>query len=276
MPPGRHAAPQGWYPDPVDHSRERYWDGWSWSRNTRESQHSEGYQQPQQQQLSGWQQRPDQRQGSYQQYGSYQDRPYQQTSYQPHPHAGYQHAAGQPGTVPLTADGVPIAGWGWRFLAGLLDLMIVSIVADIFSIPVFVRMIPAIRRYFEATVAAAQQGTVAPSLPTDLFSGADRTLITVISLAVGVLYFALFWRFKAATPAQMLCGLKIVPADHGTNTEPLPWPTAVVRALTWWVPISVSSVLLIFAVVNVLFPLGNAKRQAIHDLAARTQIVKIR
>jgi uncharacterized RDD family membrane protein YckC len=101
-------------------------------------------------------------------------------------------------------------------------------------------------------------------------------VITLISLVVGMLYFSLFWRFKAATPAQLLCGLRVVPADHGHNTELLPWPMVVVRALTWWVPIAVSSVLLIFTVVNVLFPLGNVKRQAIHDLAAKTQIVRIR
>ena len=35
VPPGRHAAPGGWYPDPVDPAQERYWDGWQWSRNTR-------------------------------------------------------------------------------------------------------------------------------------------------------------------------------------------------------------------------------------------------
>src|SRR4028118_1050230 len=38
VPPGRHAAPGGWYADPVDPARERYWDGWQWSRNTRPSE----------------------------------------------------------------------------------------------------------------------------------------------------------------------------------------------------------------------------------------------
>ncbi|WP_198672010.1 DUF2510 domain-containing protein, partial [Desertihabitans aurantiacus] len=37
-PPGRHAAPGGWYPDPVDQRRERWWDGWQWSRDVRERQ----------------------------------------------------------------------------------------------------------------------------------------------------------------------------------------------------------------------------------------------
>jgi len=163
-------------------------------------------------------------------------------------------------------------------LAGVLDLIIVTIVADIASIPIFVKMLPVIRQYFNAIFAAAQSGGQPPPAlnPTSLLSSNDQIVITVISLAVGLLYFSLFWRFKAATPAQLLCGLRVVPTDRGHNTELLPWQTVIVRALTWWVPIAVSGVLLIFAAVNVLFPLGNVKRQAIHDLAARTQIVKIK
>ena len=280
VPPGRHAAPQGWYPDPVDHSQERYWDGWSWSRNTRQSEQpgphpQQGQQFPHQQ--GGYQQPPQghtpHQQGPYQQ-GPYQQGPYQQGPYQPGPQ---QQALRRPGAVPLTADGVPIAGWGWRFLSGLLDLIIVTIVADIFSIPIFIKMIPAFKQYFNQTMAAAERGTIAPTLnPGALISGTDQIVITVISLAVGLLYFSLFWRFKAATPAQLICGLRIVPVDRGHNVEPLPWASAVIRAVVWWVPVSVSNVLLIFAIVNVLFPLGNAKRQAIHDLAGSTQIVKLR
>ncbi|RYZ27722.1 MAG: DUF2510 domain-containing protein, partial [Propionibacteriaceae bacterium] len=44
-PPGRHAAPGGWYPDPLDLARERYWDGWQWSRNTRDSEVPPAYRQ---------------------------------------------------------------------------------------------------------------------------------------------------------------------------------------------------------------------------------------
>lgn len=277
VPPGRHAAPQGWYPDPVDHNRERYWDGWSWSRNTRESTQPRSHQsdlypdgtfRPGHDQQGGYQQPREQfRPGPHQH--PYQQHPYQQ----PYPQAGRP-----PAPPALTADGVPIAGWGWRFLAGILDLIIVTIVADIASIPILIKMLPAIRQYFNAILEAAQRGAQTPPAlsPTDLLSSNDQILVTVISLAVGLLYFSLFWRFKAATPAQLACGLRIVPADHGHNSELLPWQTVVVRALTWWVPIAVSNVLLLFTVVNVLFPLGNVKRQAIHDLAARTQIVKIR
>lgn len=301
VPPGRHAAPQGWYPDPVDHNRERYWDGWSWSRNTRESTHPSGHQSPLyphgslpadhdhqtgrdrpqgRDQQSGYQQGGYQQQPGQQQPGQqFRPDPYQQLPHQQHPYQQpYPHAGGPPAPPALTADGVPIAGWGWRFLAGILDLIVVTIVADIASIPILVKMLPVIRQYFNAIFKAAQTGSQPPPAlnPTALLSSNDQILVTVISLVVGLLYFSLFWRLKAATPAQLLFGLRIVPADHGHNTELLPWQTVIVRALTWWVPIAVSNVLLIFTIVNVLFPLGNVKRQAIHDLAARTQIVKIR
>jgi uncharacterized RDD family membrane protein YckC len=49
-----------------------------------------------------------------------------------------------------------------------------------------------------------------------------------------------------------------------------------VRAVVWSVPITVGGYLLLFAILNVLFPLWNPKRQAVHDLAARTQLVKIK
>jgi uncharacterized RDD family membrane protein YckC len=273
VPPGRHAAPQGWYPDPVDQRRERYWDGWSWSRNTRES--TQPYfpqdqfpQFPPHQPQHGHGGRP---QGA--------DRPggVQQPPYRPYPPGREPQTSHQPAPA-VTADGVPIAGWGWRLLAGVLDLIVVFVVADIVSIPILIRMLEPLREYFDAVVQAAQRGTGTPPTlsPTDLLSSGDQILVTVITLVVGLGYFSLFWRFKAATLAQLLCGLKIVPVDDGHNDQLLSWQVVVVRALTWWVPIAVSNVLLIFAAINVLFPLSNVKRQAIHDLAARTQVVKIK
>ncbi|MBO0812272.1 MAG: RDD family protein [Microlunatus sp.] len=292
VPPGRHAAPQGWYPDPVDQRRERYWDGWSWSRNTREAQQFGAL--PPGQLLPGPFDQGPYQQGPYQQgphqQGPYQQGPHQQGSYQqdpdqgqhgypygPYPQAPYQQSPGRSGVVPLTADGVPTAGWGWRFLAGVLDLIIVTVVADIFSIPFLLTMIPVVQRYFREVIRARQSGGVLPTLnPTDLISGTDQSLITVVSIVVGLLYFSLLWRYRGATVGQLACGLRVVPVDQGHNTERLPWASALVRAVIWWVPIAVSSVLLIFTVINVLFPLGSPKRQAIHDLVAKTQIVKIR
>jgi uncharacterized RDD family membrane protein YckC len=178
---------------------------------------------------------------------------------------------------PRTADGVPLAGWGWRFLGGILDLIITSIVASLCALPIYLKLLPAITAYVDQVVAASQRGGTPPVLTMgDLLSRTDQTLLSAISVAVGLLYFGLFWRFKGATPAQLLCGLRAVPVDQGRHTGGLPWARSFVRAVVWSVPITVGGYLLLFAILNVLFPLWNPKRQAVHDLAARTQLVKIK
>ena len=55
----------------------------------------------------------------------------------------------------------------------------------------------------------------------------------------------------------------------------LDWSRSIVRSLLWTVP-GFSALLAIFQLLDVLFPLWQQKRQTLHDLAAGTQVVKIR
>ncbi|HEY9290114.1 MAG TPA: RDD family protein [Microlunatus sp.] len=292
VPPGRHAAPQGWYPDPVDGSQERYWDGWSWSRNTRPSEsagpagpvpagtfggHPAG---PQTGYGPGGYGRPGQGTGHGTggfQHGGYQQGGYGRPGYgqQPHPPVGTQPRTP---AAAVTTDGVPLAGWGWRFLAAVIDLICYSILSTIFAIPIYLKLLPVISQYFSEAMAAAESGRQPPMLtPSDLaLSTTDQLTLTGITIVVGLLYFGLFWRFLRATPGQLLCGLRVVPAGNGTYTDRLPWQQALVRALIFIVPFAVGSYLMLFAVLNALLPLWNANRQAIHDIAARTQLVRIK
>ena len=66
-----------------------------------------------------------------------------------------------------------------------------------------------------------------------------------------------------------------MPVDRGRSTERLGWSTCLIRALIWTIP-NVQAVLLVIRIVDVLMPLWNPKRQALHDVAAKTQVVKIR
>ena len=281
VPPGRHAAPQGWYPDPLDASRDRYWDGWSWTRNLRASETPRATGPAQPGALP-----PGDQYGQYHQPG---DQPYgqgqhpQQSQQPPYGQAGYgpPGAQPQPGYVappvgPTTADGVPLAPWGWRFLAAIVDLIIVSLVAMVCSIPVLARIMPKMIQLAEEAMAAAEAGRMMPIDTTQILSLGDTIALNSISMAVAVLYFGLFWRFRSATPGQLLSSLRVVPVDQGQHTEPLPWTSVVLRALVFAVPLMVGSVAILFAVLNCLFPLWNEKKQAIHDLVARTQIVKIK
>lgn len=261
VPPGRHAAPGGWYPDPVDSGSERYWDGWQWSRTTRPAENGSA---------SGVHAYPGPRPPVPAGQAS-SDRPY------PGPSTPYPYAPGPTGVRPTvtTADGVPVSGWWWRVLATLIDNLITSVVVAVLGFSLYRSMIEALSTYFNDVLAAARAGAAAPPSPgtTDLISATDQALLTALSLAVGLAYHVTFLRLKSATPGKLICGLRVVPVDHGRAAGPLAWNAVVIRAAIWVLP-GVYGLLGLFQLVDALFPLWHPKRQALHDLAAKTQVVR--
>ena len=252
-PPGRHAAPGGWYADPLDVNRERYWDGWQWSRNTRDSEVPPAY-----------------RQGPAPApppvpFGAGPAVPY---AAGPVPGVSRQAAT--------TADGVPLAGWWWRALAGLVDALVVGTVSLVATLPFYGELVGAVRTFWSAAVRAAQTGAPPPATPNfaSTISGGDQLLVILVTFALGMAYHLPFLRMRGATLGMLACGLRVVPVDEGRSTGRLPWPTVLVRALLWVLPGALS--LRILTVADVLVPLWHPKRQTLHDLAARTQVVRLR
>ena len=253
-PPGRHAAPGGWYPDPVDPTQERYWDGWQWSRTTRLRENT-GHRGP---------------------YGvpglpggsAYPARSAQQA---------------YPGTVPVptTQDGVPLASWLWRALAVLVDNLIISVLVSVIAFPIWQSVYATFRSYFETLLAAQASGSTPPP-PPQLLVGSNLYIVTAVSLGVGAAYQVVFLRWRSATPGKMLCRLRVVPVDQGRFTGVLGWNAVGVRVAIRVLPGvnpllgPVLSLLVgMFGIVDVLFPLWHPKRQALHDIAAKTQVVRI-
>jgi uncharacterized RDD family membrane protein YckC len=250
-PPGRHAAPGGWYPDPANSAQERYWDGWQWSRNTRPRADLPG---------AGYGQAP---------YGSY-----------PAPNATRPlgHAGPRMGSVQatMTADGVPLASWWWRVLAVVIDYLITTAIVTVITFPVWRSLYATLVSYFNAAMEAQRSGGAPPTLnAADLITGSSQLILTSVTLAVGMLYHVGFLRWKSATPGKLLCGLRVVPVDRGRDPGPLAWSSVFIRASIWVLP-AISSLLSLITLVDVLFPLWHPKRQALHDMAARTQVVRLR
>lgn len=284
-PPGRHAAPSGWYPDPVNPANERYWDGWQWSRTTRATEHPAGPPgraagrgaQPAPPQPYG-QQTPGQNPYGEQPYGQnpYGQQPYGQNPYgqQPYPQQAYR-PTGKP--VPTTADGVPLAGWWWRALAVVIDAFIVGAVSSLLTFPIYQRLVRAFTEYLTAAFEAASRGATIPAQPdvAAMISGTDQLILVVVGLLVHTLYIVLFLRWRGATPGKLAVGLRVVPVDEGRSTARLSWSAVIIRALIWTIP-NVQATLIVVRVIDVLMPLWNPKRQALHDVAAKTQVVKIR
>lgn len=289
VPPGRHAAPGGWYQDPNRPELERYWDGWQWSRNTRPNEGSpqqgqqfkRGQQQAQPGQQThgqhppygnqGQQQDPyAQQQDPYAQPGQHAQQPYPQ---QPYPQQPYQ-VAGQP--VPVTADGVPLASWGWRLLAVMIDGLLLSVLTTLASFPILSRMIEGMTAYMRAVITWTENPSgPQPNLETYVNLN-DQYLIALIGAAVGMVFHVLFLQMKQATPGKLALGLRVVPVDQGQAQErALSIRQVLIRAAIWVIPAKVSCGA-IFQLLDGLFPLWQPKRQALHDLAAKTQVVKIR
>ena len=308
VPPGRHAAPSGWYADPLDGAQERYWDGWQWSRNTRAreggapsapaappqtpypadpgGQGQPGY--PPQGQ-PGY---PPQGQPGYPPQGQPGYPPQGQPGYPPQGYPGYpapgqppqgypgypghpvQPAGGRPGQAAYTADGVRLAGWWWRVLAAVVDFVLVTLLVALTTLPLLLPMLQRASAYLAEVVAAAEQGLPQPVLDQQsLMSTGDQLLLSLASVAITFVYHAVFLRWRAATPGKLLCGLRVVPVDEGRATGGLDLRRALTRSLVWAAP-GLNVLLGLFQLVDVLFPLWQPRRQAVHDLLARTQVVR--
>ena len=106
-----------------------------------------------------------------------------------------------------------------------------------------------------------------------LLTPREQLIITALSLGVGMLYHVAFLRWKAATVGKLICGLRVVPVDRGRTTEKLSWNTVGIRSAIRVMP-GITSILTVFVLLDSLFPLWHPKRQAIHDLAAKTQVIR--
>lgn len=170
-----------------------------------------------------------------------------------------------------------MSGWWWRVLAIIIDNLIVGVVAAVLGSPIYARLFGRLSEYLTEVYRATQAGQPPPPQPllTDLLSTTDQLLLFVIALVVEGIYIVAFLRWKSATPGKLVCGLRVVPVDHGRFPGPLAWNMIIIRTAVWVLP-GLSVYLLIFRLLDVLFPLWQPKRQALHDLAAKTQVVKIK
>ncbi len=282
----------GWYADPLDPSSERYWDGWQWSRTTRAREGGppaapagppagsppvpQGGPGPQPgQPPQGYPQQPGHPQQGYPGYPQQGYPGYPQQSYPGYPPPGQvQPRTGRSGQASFTADGVRLAGWWWRALAALVDGLIVTLLVAAATLPLLLPMFGRMSAYFAEAMAAAERGLPQPALDqSTLMPAGDQLLLALATVTITFVYQALFLRWRGATPGKLLCGLRVVPVDQGRTSGGLDWRRAVSRALIWAAP-GLNTLLGLFQIVDVLFPLWQPRRQAVHDLVAGTQVVR--
>lgn len=231
--------PAGWYPDPAPAAPEtpplrRYWDGRQWTVHV----------QPEQQAV---------------------------------PSAPYR---GQPyGAKPVatTPDGERLAGWWLRVAAYLVDGLIVLMIAAAVGFPFVRRIGAAYSEFIDQALRAAETGGQAPG-QGDLLGEVFLPMLgfLAVKLLVNFVYNVGFLKAFQATPGKLMIGLRVrLRARPGA----LPWGTVLMRwvaqnaaSLVAVVPV-LGSVASLYPLLDGLWPLWDDKKQALHDKAAKTNVV---
>ncbi len=266
--------PMGWYPDPADARLERYWDGAQWTRNTRV---------PPALPPTG----PTASAGA----GVAPQREFVPRPTAPGPltdpqRMPYRTQEGfSPSGRALTADGVRLAGWWSRVAALLVDYLLIT-VAQTLALSVFGQHIVTAMQAWEADVLAAVRSgnTDVPLSPADPRYGITTQwfVYSAALLVFQFLYATVLMHYMGATLGQLVMGLRVVRTGRGRDRFGLAWSMSITRNAAWLVCQAfslvpgLSSVGGLLTAANGAWPLFNRRRQALHDLLARTQVISTR
>ncbi len=272
--------PAGWYDDPKDPSQLRYWDGVVWSSHvspkvsptlaqstigmpygvtpasarpqspgSRGAQGASttprGYDSPLQGQVPPADQWPAYGQGP----GSLG---HQDLGWQSHP--------------ATTPDGVLLSGWWLRVAARVLDLIFTFVLSLPFTGWFYYRYFDGVLSWSKDLAAQSASGS-APVIafpPWSIYQYAFAAVI--IQLLIAGVYEVFFLSRTGATPGKKIVGISVRLRDQA---GPLPMNTALIRTGCFLGMQLIS----IAYYLDVLWPLWDDKKQAIHDKAAATNVV---
>lgn len=279
------ANPQspGWYDDPESPQQLRYFDGVVWTRHTtpRSTRPTAGYGVTPQ---AGTGPGPTAPQAGPVQGGAPpQPWPPQQPQQPPYGQPGGWSAPPAPtayGAVARTPDGEALAGWWKRVLARLIDWIIVWLLAlpltGYFLYRAGADLTPAFEDYFRQ-IESGNTSAVPPTVTPEMLKWviAYSVILTLVAIA----YEVFFTTRTGATPGKRALGLRVRLRER---PGPLSLQTALTRTLIPMggnlfssVPI-VSTFVSLLQLADSLLPLVNERKQALHDLMAKTNVVDTR
>jgi uncharacterized RDD family membrane protein YckC len=294
------ANPQspGWYDDPENPQQLRYFDGIVWTRHTsrRSTLPAPGATQPAQPGSAappGWPgQQPPSGGPPSQQYPSqtppqqYPPQGQQQYPPQQYPYGqgGGWHMPPAPtvyGARARTPDGEPLAGWWKRLAARVVDWIIVWVLSLPLTGYFLYRALAEFWPVMEDYVREVETGNSTNAVPPTATPEMIKWLVaySVVLTLVAIAYEVFFTTRSGATPGKKALGLRVRLRER---PGPLPVQAALTRTL---IPIGgnlVSSLPLLSQLVGLLqvadglLPLVNERKQAIHDLMAKTNVVDTR
>ena len=182
------------------------------------------------------------------------------------PNGGYAVPHGQPlyRPKPTGPGGVPLAEFGDRLLAYLLDGLVLSAVL---FIPIIAVMIPWFIVYFQAINASVDGRQPNWGLVALTFLGVFL-LTFALQFLVTYLYQVTYQLKRGQTVGKRVMKLKIVDAESGA-------PMDLSGARKRWIITLVMSFIGIAQLLDGLWQLWDPQKQTLHDKVARTVVVKV-
>lgn len=240
----------GWYPDPAGTDAERYWDGSGWSQSTRDKPKP-----------------PPAPDAPYAPYGM----PTTPGSNQGYGPQGYGHGYATYGQPGFGAGGRPLAGFGWRFLGYVIDIILVTIVSGLIQniTGISARMNHQTEHWArEFLIWLENDGRGEMPLPGDEFWQVAM-LGSLVTFIVLLIYRIAMYGTMSATVGQLALGLRVVGADQPVDSK-LTWGQAALRG-------GASAVLYsVIGFINGIIAAFTREKQTLADLIAKTHVVKIR
>jgi uncharacterized RDD family membrane protein YckC len=260
----------GWYQDPFGTGPEdrRYWDGETWlaMQQTQPAQF-EAPGAPAQLPPESFQGQPYAGQPASQSPGDgYGDRST--------PFGGWGSPAAE-GDRERTPDGVPLASWGRRVVAYLVDSIVLGIVG--LALGAALGIWGELSALFETTLASSTDAT--PQFEAFLAANAGTLLaFSLLQLLVSGAYHVGLVATRGRTLGKRLVGIRVRLRER----EGLPiWRAALSRWLLHFAMPNLLSgvpglgfVAVMFPLLDGLWPIWDARRQAIHDKVAKTAVVR--
>jgi uncharacterized RDD family membrane protein YckC len=286
----------GWYDDPQDDTKLRYFDGVIWSNHTtpRSTRPAAAASQAGQQQFPGQghpPQYPGQAQGQSQPPGQQypgpaapgQQYPGQQVPGQHNPQfpggpqQGGWNAPAYPGmsAVATTPDGQPLAGYWQRVGAYLIDGIIQFVILMLLGGWLAFKAIQPVWDQISKAVDSGNTSTL-NSIDTSTVNYGYLLAFGVVGAAIGFGYAVFFLSRTGATPGKAALGISV-----RLRERPGPLTVAVaaqrtsvqaVLSLLGNIPL-LGNLFSLAALVDLLWPAWDDKKQALHDKFAKTNVV---
>ncbi len=227
------APAPGWYPDANSPLLMRWWDGAAWTADTYE-------------------------------------RVLEPNSIIPEPVREPVASPVGPGQLSLTEDGVPLASWGRRVAARVIDTSLAWLLALAFGYRQVAELWAGLGRLMDLAQEASRSGQSPPLFASDARLQTALGVLSLLWLFSVLIIDLIFLRRWAATPGKLLLGLRV---RRWTPSQDLTLGRILRRWLSFQVLAQLSVVGAIYSLLDTFWPLRDRRRQALHDRLSDTVVV---